>query len=71
MDVVGFLHHENPPTWAGVISATLGEQDQRQTNYAIQQARSKLQNYMAAGISLNLQKADSAVKALIRIAVKT
>ncbi|GFV96678.1 hypothetical protein TNCV_3387711 [Trichonephila clavipes] len=24
MDAVDFLHHENPPTWAGVEPATLG-----------------------------------------------
>ncbi|GFY16566.1 putative transposable element [Trichonephila clavipes] len=34
MDAVVFLHHENPPTWAGVETAILGVKGQRQTNYA-------------------------------------
>ncbi|GFW77665.1 hypothetical protein TNCV_133561 [Trichonephila clavipes] len=33
-----FLHHENPPTWAGVEPTTLGAEGQRQTNYATQSA---------------------------------
>ncbi|GFY30187.1 hypothetical protein TNCV_3090951 [Trichonephila clavipes] len=32
--IVDFLHHENPPTWAGVKPEILGIQGQRQTNYA-------------------------------------
>ncbi|GFS93005.1 hypothetical protein TNCV_532151 [Trichonephila clavipes] len=32
MAVVGFLHHENPPTWAGVEPTTLGAEGQRQTH---------------------------------------
>ncbi|GFW71529.1 hypothetical protein TNCV_2309641 [Trichonephila clavipes] len=35
---VDFLHHENPPTWAGVEPATLGAEGQRQTNLATQTA---------------------------------
>ncbi|GFV54184.1 hypothetical protein TNCV_1027561 [Trichonephila clavipes] len=31
-----FLHHENPPTWAGVKPAILGAEGQRQTNHATQ-----------------------------------
>ncbi|GFU84985.1 hypothetical protein TNCV_245281 [Trichonephila clavipes] len=34
MAAVDFLHHENPATWTGVETATLGIQGQRQTNYA-------------------------------------
>ncbi|GFW61472.1 hypothetical protein TNCV_347201 [Trichonephila clavipes] len=33
MDIVDFVHHENPSTWTGVESATFGVQGQRQTNY--------------------------------------
>ncbi|GFU68525.1 hypothetical protein TNCV_1989751 [Trichonephila clavipes] len=29
MAAVDFLHHENPPTWAGVEPATLGAEGQR------------------------------------------
>ncbi|GFY36375.1 hypothetical protein TNCV_3450781 [Trichonephila clavipes] len=36
MTAVDFLHHEHPPTWAGVESVTLGTEGQRQTNYATQ-----------------------------------
>ncbi|GFU25712.1 hypothetical protein TNCV_270661 [Trichonephila clavipes] len=35
---VDFLHHENPPTRAGVEPATFGAEDQRQTNHATQPA---------------------------------
>ncbi|GFW30475.1 hypothetical protein TNCV_454131 [Trichonephila clavipes] len=35
---VDFLHHENPPTWAGVEPAALGAEGQRQTNHALQPA---------------------------------
>ncbi|GFT56061.1 hypothetical protein TNCV_76061 [Trichonephila clavipes] len=35
---VNFLHHANPPSWAGVEPATLGAEDQRQTNHATQTA---------------------------------
>ncbi|GFW79356.1 hypothetical protein TNCV_2477631 [Trichonephila clavipes] len=38
MAAVDFLHHENPPTWAGVQPATLGGEGQRQTNHATQPA---------------------------------
>ncbi|GFV58099.1 hypothetical protein TNCV_2109271 [Trichonephila clavipes] len=38
MTTVDFLHHENPPTGAGVEPATLGADGQRQTNYATQSA---------------------------------
>ncbi|GFY35215.1 hypothetical protein TNCV_5045891 [Trichonephila clavipes] len=38
MAAVDFLHHENPPTWAGVETANLGAEGQRQTNHAIQPA---------------------------------
>ncbi|GFV29265.1 hypothetical protein TNCV_4602971 [Trichonephila clavipes] len=38
MAAVAFLHHENPPTWAGVEPATLGAEGQQQTNYATQSA---------------------------------
>ncbi|GFV66096.1 hypothetical protein TNCV_1649081 [Trichonephila clavipes] len=38
MTAIDFLHHENPPTWDGVEPATLGADDQRQTNYATQSA---------------------------------
>ncbi|GFX57918.1 hypothetical protein TNCV_3068851 [Trichonephila clavipes] len=34
MVAVEFLHHEIPPTWAGVEPATLDAKDQRQTNHA-------------------------------------
>ncbi|PRD27454.1 UNVERIFIED_CONTAM: hypothetical protein NCL1_35317 [Trichonephila clavipes] len=34
MAFVDFLHHENPPTWAGVEPVTLGAEGQRLTNYA-------------------------------------
>ncbi|GFU48987.1 hypothetical protein TNCV_2332841 [Trichonephila clavipes] len=34
MAAVDFLHHENPPTWAGVEPAPLGVESQRQTNHA-------------------------------------
>ncbi|GFX63878.1 hypothetical protein TNCV_4345931 [Trichonephila clavipes] len=34
MAVVDFLHHENPPTWAG--SRNLSAEGQRQTNHATQ-----------------------------------
>ncbi|GFU14680.1 hypothetical protein TNCV_746651 [Trichonephila clavipes] len=40
MAVVDSLHHENPPTWAGVEPATLGAEGQRQTNHATQRAPS-------------------------------
>ncbi|GFV20686.1 hypothetical protein TNCV_777311 [Trichonephila clavipes] len=36
MATVDFLHHENPPTWAGVEPATLGAEGQRQTNHTTQ-----------------------------------
>ncbi|GFU47227.1 hypothetical protein TNCV_4532241 [Trichonephila clavipes] len=36
MTAVDFLHHENPPTGAGVEPATLGADGQRQTSYATQ-----------------------------------
>ncbi|GFU77842.1 hypothetical protein TNCV_1138501 [Trichonephila clavipes] len=39
MYAVNFLHHENPPTWAGIDPATLGLQVQRKTNYATQPAQ--------------------------------
>ncbi|GFT01800.1 hypothetical protein TNCV_4205991 [Trichonephila clavipes] len=35
---VDFLNHENPPTWAGVESTTLGAEGQRQSNHATQPA---------------------------------
>ncbi|GFV20027.1 uncharacterized protein TNCV_1154281 [Trichonephila clavipes] len=38
MATVDFLHHENPPTWAGVEPTTLDADGQRQTNYATQSA---------------------------------
>ncbi|GFV21996.1 hypothetical protein TNCV_4526821 [Trichonephila clavipes] len=38
MDAVNFLHHENPPTWAGIEPAILDVQGQRLTNYAPQPA---------------------------------
>ncbi|GFU90810.1 hypothetical protein TNCV_5033801 [Trichonephila clavipes] len=38
MTAVDFLQHENPLTSAGVELATLGADDQRQTNYATQSA---------------------------------
>ncbi|GFW78646.1 transposable element Tcb2 transposase [Trichonephila clavipes] len=41
MAAVDFLYHENPPTWAGVEPATLGAEDQRQTNHATQPAIQK------------------------------
>ncbi|GFX04448.1 hypothetical protein TNCV_899781 [Trichonephila clavipes] len=34
MAAVCFLHHENPPTWAGVEPETLGVHGQRRINYA-------------------------------------
>ncbi|GFW99184.1 hypothetical protein TNCV_3009521 [Trichonephila clavipes] len=34
-----FLHHENPPTWAGVEPATLGAEGHRQSNHATQAAK--------------------------------
>ncbi|GFV74091.1 hypothetical protein TNCV_4509981 [Trichonephila clavipes] len=37
---VNFLHHENPPTCAGVEPATLGAECQRKTNHATQPASS-------------------------------
>ncbi|GFW74626.1 hypothetical protein TNCV_962011 [Trichonephila clavipes] len=39
MAAVDFLHHENPPTWAGVESTTLDAEGQRQTDHSIQPAR--------------------------------
>ncbi|GFY34062.1 hypothetical protein TNCV_4982651 [Trichonephila clavipes] len=36
MAAVDFLHHENPLNWAGVEPATLGAEDQQQTNHYIQ-----------------------------------
>ncbi|GFW47896.1 hypothetical protein TNCV_2400831 [Trichonephila clavipes] len=36
MAAVDFMHHENPPTWAGVQPETLGVEGQRQTNHATQ-----------------------------------
>ncbi|GFU54242.1 hypothetical protein TNCV_3618961 [Trichonephila clavipes] len=36
MAAVVFLYQENPLTWAGVESATLSTEDQRQTSYATQ-----------------------------------
>ncbi|GFV81343.1 hypothetical protein TNCV_4773691 [Trichonephila clavipes] len=42
MTAVDFLHHENPPTWAGVEPATLGADGQRQTNYVTQSALDEL-----------------------------
>ncbi|GFV81354.1 hypothetical protein TNCV_4773801 [Trichonephila clavipes] len=39
---VDFLHHENPPTRAGVEPATLGADGQRQTNYVTQSALGEL-----------------------------
>ncbi|GFV92358.1 hypothetical protein TNCV_3949681 [Trichonephila clavipes] len=39
MAAVDFLHHENPPTWAGVEPATLSAEGQRQTNHATQPAK--------------------------------
>ncbi|GFX07500.1 hypothetical protein TNCV_5092141 [Trichonephila clavipes] len=36
MDAVEFLHHKNPPTWAGVEPANSGVQGQRQTVYGPQ-----------------------------------
>ncbi|GFT86404.1 transposable element Tc3 transposase [Trichonephila clavipes] len=36
MDTVDFLHHENPPIWAGVEHASLVADGQRQTNHAKQ-----------------------------------
>ncbi|GFW39804.1 hypothetical protein TNCV_2419701 [Trichonephila clavipes] len=41
MATVDFLHHENPPTWAGVELATLGTEGQRQTNHDTQPASGK------------------------------
>ncbi|GFW22553.1 hypothetical protein TNCV_3364651 [Trichonephila clavipes] len=43
MAAVDFLHHDNPPTWAGVEPATLGVADQRQSNYATQSTLAELQ----------------------------
>ncbi|GFV19164.1 hypothetical protein TNCV_3223821 [Trichonephila clavipes] len=34
-----FLHHENPPTWAGVETTTLAAEDQQQNNNATQPAK--------------------------------
>ncbi|GFW20214.1 hypothetical protein TNCV_1855381 [Trichonephila clavipes] len=34
MAAVDFLHHENPPTWAGVEPAALGAEGQRKINHA-------------------------------------
>ncbi|GFX59586.1 hypothetical protein TNCV_3054051 [Trichonephila clavipes] len=42
MATVDFLHHENPPTWAGIEPATLGTGGQRQTNHATQTLLYKL-----------------------------
>ncbi|GFX91599.1 hypothetical protein TNCV_3681851 [Trichonephila clavipes] len=42
MDTVDFLHHENPPTLAMVEPTNLGVQGERQTNYATQQAETRL-----------------------------
>ncbi|GFU49547.1 hypothetical protein TNCV_1590861 [Trichonephila clavipes] len=42
MTAVDFLHHENPPTWAGVEPTTLSADGQRQTNYATQSALAEL-----------------------------
>ncbi|GFT41188.1 hypothetical protein TNCV_3403481 [Trichonephila clavipes] len=43
-----FLHHENPPTRAGVQPATLGTDGQRQTNYATQSALAELGIFCSA-----------------------
>ncbi|GFX29620.1 adhesion G protein-coupled receptor B2 [Trichonephila clavipes] len=47
MAAVDFLHHENPPTWAGVQSAISDAEGQRRTDHANQLdlARSKLKEY--------------------------
>ncbi|GFU24606.1 hypothetical protein TNCV_2265371 [Trichonephila clavipes] len=42
MAAANFLHQENPPTFAGIESAILGTEDQRQINYATQPANSNL-----------------------------
>ncbi|GFX58484.1 hypothetical protein TNCV_416641 [Trichonephila clavipes] len=39
---VDFLHHENPPTCAGVEPAILGVEGQQQTNHATQPAAKAL-----------------------------
>ncbi|GFW29010.1 hypothetical protein TNCV_2355681 [Trichonephila clavipes] len=55
MAAVDFLHHENPPTWAGVELATLGADGQRQTNYATQSALAELADWKYTRI-YNLQR---------------
>ncbi|GFV68516.1 hypothetical protein TNCV_3129721 [Trichonephila clavipes] len=42
MTAIDFLHHQNPPTWTGVEPATLGADDQRQTNYTTLSALAEL-----------------------------
>ncbi|GFX94904.1 hypothetical protein TNCV_2379771 [Trichonephila clavipes] len=42
MTAVDFLHHESPPTMAGVEPATLGADGQQQTNYATQTAKAEI-----------------------------
>ncbi|GFX36266.1 transposon Tf2-9 polyprotein [Trichonephila clavipes] len=64
MTTVDFLHHENPPIWAGVEPATLGADGQRQTNYATQSALAEFPHYSpsngmvekAVGISKSIMK---------------
>ncbi|GFU76917.1 hypothetical protein TNCV_4520731 [Trichonephila clavipes] len=42
MTTVDFLHHDNPPIWAGVEPSTLGAEGQRQTYHATQPATFKI-----------------------------
>ncbi|GFU79957.1 uncharacterized protein TNCV_578371 [Trichonephila clavipes] len=42
MAAADFLHHENPPTWAWVEPATLGPEEQRQTNHLTQSAEAQM-----------------------------
>ncbi|GFX90966.1 hypothetical protein TNCV_3167971 [Trichonephila clavipes] len=61
MTAVDFLHHENPPTWAGVEPATLGADDQRQANYATLSAPAELA-FVAWGTLNSCQAANPLVR---------
>ncbi|GFV59179.1 uncharacterized protein TNCV_2339201 [Trichonephila clavipes] len=72
MAIVDFLHHENPPTWAGVEPVTLGAEVQRQTNHATQSALEILNFYAKQGaestqpeVPLTLRRAESIISTSI------
>ncbi|GFV64596.1 hypothetical protein TNCV_4965771 [Trichonephila clavipes] len=58
MDAADFLHHENPPTWAGAGHTTLGVQGPRQTDCATQPSQ---EGKVAKVKTVIIQKRDSSV----------